>query len=57
MFVTRETLENKNVSFSPRHALCSGESRGRFHQDHEPEYRTAFQRDRDRIVHAAAFRR
>ncbi|PJF25291.1 MAG: deoxyguanosinetriphosphate triphosphohydrolase, partial [Phototrophicales bacterium] len=25
--------------------------------DTEPGYRTAFQRDRDRIVHSAAFRR
>jgi dGTPase len=37
--------------------MRSGESRGRRH--HEPEHplRTCFQRDRDRIIHASAFRR
>src|SRR5262249_41134780 len=33
------------------------ESRGRFHQERESATRTAYQRDRDRILHAAAFRR
>ncbi|MCH7825837.1 MAG: dNTP triphosphohydrolase, partial [Acidobacteria bacterium] len=32
-------------------------SEGRRHPEPEHEYRTAFQRDRDRIVHADAFRR
>lgn len=32
-------------------------SRGRTHPDHESEYRALYQRDRDRIVHSAAFRR
>ncbi len=32
-------------------------SRGRRYPEPPPEYRTAFQRDRDRIVHSAAFRR
>jgi len=32
-------------------------SRGRLHPDHESEYRALYQRDRDRIVHSAAFRR
>jgi dGTPase len=33
------------------------DSRGRFHQEAESATRTAFQRDRDRILHASAFRR
>jgi dGTPase len=33
------------------------ESRGRFHPEPESATRTCFQRDRDRIIHAAAFRR
>ncbi len=32
-------------------------SRGRHHQEPESRTRTAFQRDRDRIIHCAAFRR
>ena len=31
--------------------------KGRAYLDSEPEYRTAFQRDRDRILHTTAFRR
>jgi len=38
-------------------AACSGDSRGRLHPEQEHAYRTAFARDRDRIVHSRAFRR
>ena len=38
-------------------ALLSADSRGRAHPEAEAARRTAFQRDRDRIIHAAAFRR
>jgi dGTPase len=38
-------------------ACRSAESRGRFHPEPESATRTAFQRDRDRIIHCAAFRR
>jgi dGTPase len=37
--------------------LKSDESRGRFHDEPESASRTAFQRDRDRIIHTTAFRR
>lgn len=57
MYVTREILEKQERMRLAPYGLCSGDSRGRFHHDHEPDYRTAFQRDRDRIVHSAAFRR
>jgi len=33
------------------------QSRGRVHEEPESTHRTAFQRDRDRIIHASAFRR
>ncbi|MBW2230987.1 MAG: deoxyguanosinetriphosphate triphosphohydrolase [Deltaproteobacteria bacterium] len=38
-------------------ATRSMESRGRLHPEDEHPYRTAFQRDRDRVVHSTAFRR
>ncbi len=39
------------------YACRPGESRGRLHSEAESATRTCFQRDRDRIIHAAAFRR
>ncbi|MBW2494050.1 MAG: deoxyguanosinetriphosphate triphosphohydrolase, partial [Deltaproteobacteria bacterium] len=39
------------------YAAKSAESRGRVVEEPEAAYRTAYQRDRDRIVHSAAFRR
>ncbi len=39
------------------YALRSEHSRGRLHQEPAPGNRSEFQRDRDRIVHASAFRR
>lgn len=39
------------------YAADPARSRGRRYAEPEPAYRSAFQRDRDRIVHCAAFRR
>ncbi len=39
------------------YAAHDSSTRGRIHQEDGPEYRSAFQRDRDRIVHSTAFRR
>jgi dGTPase len=39
------------------YAMHSEQSRGRRHAEAEHAYRSAYQRDRDRIVHSAAFRR
>ena len=39
------------------HAVSEATSRGRTHDEDRPAYRNAFQRDRDRIIHSAAFRR
>ncbi|MDQ7025506.1 MAG: deoxyguanosinetriphosphate triphosphohydrolase [Anaerolineae bacterium] len=57
MIVTRKQLEEHETQILAPYALLSKDSKGRFHHDHEPEYRTAFQRDRDRIIHAEAFRK
>lgn len=52
----RLALEANERSTLAPYALFSHASRGRVHHEAEPRYRTAFQRDRDRIVHSAAFR-
>ncbi len=52
----RQALEQNERNSLNEYALFSGDSRGRLHHEAEPRYRTAFQRDRDRIVHSAAFR-
>jgi dGTPase len=39
------------------YAVVDAVSRGRRHPEPPPAYRSEFQRDRDRIIHAAAFRR
>ncbi|MCB9460028.1 MAG: deoxyguanosinetriphosphate triphosphohydrolase [Anaerolineaceae bacterium] len=57
MKMTREKLEAIEASILAPYALLSKDSQGRVYPDHEPAYRTAFQRDRDRIVHAEAFRK
>src|SRR5512142_2165309 len=40
-----------------QYAVRAEESRGRRHPEPEHPYRNAFQRDRDRVIHARAFRR
>ncbi len=45
-----------NATLAP-YAATAENSRGRRHREAAPNYRTEYQRDRDRIVHSAAFRR
>ncbi len=56
MQFNRTQLEQHEIDTLAPYALTSQNSRGRLHHEIEPRYRTAFQRDRDRIVHSAAFR-
>lgn len=57
MFYTRKELETiEDQSLAP-YGVRSKNTKGRFYAEEEPEYRTAYQRDRDRILHTTAFRR
>lgn len=49
-----EAIEDQHLA---PYGLRSSQSRGRAYPEDEPGYRTAFQRDRDRILHTTAFRR
>ncbi len=48
---------NNAPQIAAPYASNPAESRGRLHPEPESATRTAFQRDRDRIIHCAAFRR
>ena len=55
--IARTALEQKEREWLASYALKSGDSKGRVHSEKEHDFRTAYQRDRDRIVHSTAFRR
>ncbi len=57
MFITRQELEDRENVTLAGYAMHSNASRGRTHPEEEHPYRTAYQRDRDRIIHTTAFRR
>ncbi|RLC71198.1 MAG: deoxyguanosinetriphosphate triphosphohydrolase [Chloroflexi bacterium] len=57
MILRREQLEEMEAERLAPYAMLSRNSRGRAHPEAEHPYRTAFQRDRDRILHTTAFRR
>lgn len=54
---TRKDLEKNEHLLLASYGLKSDESRGRLHDEPKSASRTAFQRDRDRIIHTTAFRR
>ena len=57
MYFTRQQLEEfEDKSLAP-YGMRSRDTKGRAYLDNEPDYRTSFQRDRDRILHTTAFRR
>jgi dGTPase len=55
--ITRQDLERREEETLAPFAAKSGRSLGRRHAEEEHPFRTAFQRDRDRVIHSAAFRR
>lgn len=57
MYFSRALLEEIEDRTLAPYAVRSKDSKGRAYLDREPDYRTVFQRDRDRILHTTAFRR
>jgi dGTPase len=57
MPATRPELEARERQFLAPFAQFSAETRGRKYKEPPPEWRTDYQRDRDRVIHSRAFRR
>ena len=53
----REESENREYEILNVRAAKSRETRGRTYEEEKCDFRTEFQRDRDRIVHSKSFRR
>jgi dGTPase len=54
---TRVELEKRERLILAPYAQFSSETRGRKYKEDPPEWRTHYQRDRDRVIHSRAFRR
>ena len=54
---TRQELELIERQILAPYAQFSGETRGREYKETPPDWRTHYQRDRDRVIHSRAFRR
>ncbi len=55
--LTREEIERRELKNLSPYAMKSRFTKGRVYKEKEPEYRSVYQRDRDRIIHSTAFRR
>ncbi|MCU0651228.1 MAG: deoxyguanosinetriphosphate triphosphohydrolase, partial [Candidatus Omnitrophica bacterium] len=55
--LTQELIKEYENKFLAPYASRSRDSRGRVHPEKEHPYRSSYQRDRDRVIHSAAFRR
>src|SRR5436190_8625711 len=54
---TREELEQLERQILAPYAQFSADTRGRKYPEEPPDWRTQYQRDRDRVIHSRAFRR
>lgn len=54
---TRQELEQREARILAPYAQLSSATRGRAHEEKPPDWRTHYQRDRDRVIHSKAFRR
>ncbi len=57
MLYDREILEANERKILAAYAAFAADSRGRSFPEEESRFRTAFQKDRDRVIHTSAFRR
>ena len=57
VIISRQDVEAQEAERLAPYAMLSRDSQGRAYAEEEHPYRTAFQRDRDRIIHTTAFRR
>jgi len=57
MILKRQDIEERERAMLAPYAAKAADTRGRPRQEPECELRTAYQRDRDRIVHSKSFRR
>ena len=57
MLFTRAKLEKDEAATLAPYAALSSRSKGRLYPESEAAYRTAYQKDRDRVIHTSAFRR
>ena len=55
--LTRKEIEQEEYKVLAPYAAKSRETKGRLHKEKEHSYRSAYQRDKDRIVYSTAFRR
>ncbi|PIP20642.1 MAG: deoxyguanosinetriphosphate triphosphohydrolase [Candidatus Omnitrophica bacterium CG23_combo_of_CG06-09_8_20_14_all_40_11] len=55
--LNQEQIKDFEDNFLAPYAMKSYNTRGRVHKEKEHPYRSVYQRDRDRIIHSAAFRR
>ncbi len=57
MIYSRQQLEELEEQTLAPYGIRSKDSRGRKYPEEEADYRTRFQRDRERVIHTTAFRR
>ncbi|MBL7072141.1 MAG: deoxyguanosinetriphosphate triphosphohydrolase [Candidatus Omnitrophica bacterium] len=55
--INRKNIEEREYDLLARYAMKSRESKGRVHKEKEHDYRSCYQRDKDRIIYSTAFRR
>ncbi|MBU1888026.1 MAG: deoxyguanosinetriphosphate triphosphohydrolase [Candidatus Omnitrophica bacterium] len=56
MLIRRDIEERENKLLAA-YAMRSKDTKGRRYPEAEPKYRSCYQRDRDRVIHSAAFRK